>query len=179
VSRIGKKPVSLPQGVEVKINGQDVEVKGPKGQLSRTFHPMVEVSRDNGALQVAPRGLTPKARSLWGLSRSLLHNMVVGVSDGFSKVLEVNGVGYRVEINGSTLKMALGFSHPVEFILPAGISGQVDRNTVITLSGIDRELLGQTCATIRAFRRPEPYKGKGIKYAKETIRRKAGKTGKK
>jgi large subunit ribosomal protein L6 len=172
-------PVNLPKEVEVKISGQDVEVRGPKGRLFRTFHPMVEVSQDNGALKVVPRGLSPQARSLWGLSRSLLHNMVVGVSNGFSKVLEVNGVGYRVEINGNILKMALGFSHPVEFALPEGISGQVDRNTIVTLSGIDRELLGQTCATIRAFRRPEPYKGKGIKYANEVIRRKAGKTGKK
>jgi large subunit ribosomal protein L6 len=113
------------------------------------------------------------------MSRTLLNNMVVGVSSGFSKTMEINGVGYRAEISGSTLKMALGFSHPVEFALPAGISGQVERNTVLTLSGIDRELLGQTCASIRAFRPPEPYKGKGIKYLNEVIRRKAGKTGKK
>ena len=179
MSRIGKMPVNLPQGVEIKINGQDVQVKGPKGQLARAFHPLVEISEKDGALNVTPRETTQQGRALWGLSRSLLNNMVVGVSDGFSKTLEVNGVGYRVEINGDTLKMALGFSHPVEFKLPAGISGAVERNNILTLSGIDRELLGQTCATIRGFRPPEPYKGKGIKYSTETIRRKAGKTGKK
>ena len=179
MSRIGKMPVTLPKGVEVKINGQDVEVKGPKGKLARTFHPLVEITQESDGLKVAPREATQEGRSLWGLSRSLLNNMVVGVSDGFSKVLEVNGVGYRAEVAGSTLKMALGFSHPVEFALPEGISAQVEKNTVITVSGIDRELLGQTCATIRGFRPPEPYKGKGIKYANEFIRRKAGKTGKK
>jgi large subunit ribosomal protein L6 len=179
VSRIGKKPVAIPKGVEVRINGQEVEIKGPKGRLTRSFHPMVEIAQNDGALNVLPRNPSQQARALWGLSRSLLNNMVVGVSEGFSKVLEVNGVGYRVELSGNTLKLALGFSHPVEFGLPQGISGQVERNTIITLSGIDRELLGQTCATIRAFRKPEPYKGKGIKYATETIRRKAGKTGKK
>jgi large subunit ribosomal protein L6 len=179
VSRIGKKPVALPEGVAVKISGQEVEITGPKGKLARTFHPLVEIAQNNGAVNVLPRETSQQARSLWGLSRSLLNNMVTGVSAGFSKVLEVNGVGYRVELSGNTLKMALGFSHPVEFVLPEGISGQVERNTVITLSGIDRELLGQTCATIRAFRKPEPYKGKGIKYAGETVRRKAGKTGKK
>lgn len=179
MSRIGKMPINLPKGVEVKINGQEVEVKGPKGQLSRSFHPKVEIKQEDATLKVSPREATQEGRSLWGLSRTLLNNMVVGVSDGFSKTMEVNGVGYRAEVNGNILKMALGFSHPVEFPLPSGISGVVDKNTVITLTGIDRELLGQTCATIRGFRPPEPYKGKGIKYANETIRRKAGKTGKK
>jgi large subunit ribosomal protein L6 len=179
VSRIGKKPVILPSGVEVKIAGQEIEIKGPKGKLSRSFHPLVEIKQEGEALKVSPRETTQTGRALWGMSRTLLNNMVVGVSNGFSKTMEINGVGYRAEISGNTLKMALGFSHPVEFALPAGISGQVERNTVLTLSGIDRELLGQTCASIRAFRPPEPYKGKGIKYLNEVIRRKAGKTGKK
>ena len=179
MSRIGKMPIALPKGVEVKISGQDVEVKGPKGKLSRNFHPKVAIEQNSEGLKVSPREDTQEGRSLWGLSRTLLNNMVVGVSDGFSKTLEVNGVGYRAEVNGNMLKMALGFSHPVDFPLPAGISGSVEKNTIITLTGIDRELLGQTCATIRGFRPPEPYKGKGIKYSTETIRRKAGKAGKK
>ncbi|MGD8561443.1 MAG: 50S ribosomal protein L6 [Desulfarculaceae bacterium] len=177
MSRVGKQPVELPKGVEAKIAGQKVEIKGPKGLLSREFHSLVEVSQDDGRLQVKPREESQKARALWGLTRSLLNNMVTGVSQGFSRVLEINGVGYRAELSGATLKMSLGYSHPVVFELPKGISGQVEKNTVLTLSGIDKELLGQTAATIRAFRPPEPYKGKGIKYAEEVIRRKVGKAG--
>ncbi len=177
MSRVGKLPVDIPQGVEVKISGQDVQIKGPKGTLSRTFHPLVEIAQEDGALRVKPREESQKARGLWGLSRSLLNNMVQGVTQGFTRVLEINGVGYRAEVAGDTLKLALGFSHPVEFKLPKGISASVEKNTVLTLTGIDKELLGQTCATIRAFRPPEPYKGKGIKYAEETIRRKVGKAG--
>lgn len=179
MSRIGKAPIALPKGVEVNINGQEVSVKGPKGRLSRSIHPLIEVKREAEALLVSPREATQQGHSLWGLSRTLVNSMVVGVSEGFSKTLEVNGVGYRAEVNGNQLKLALGYSHPVEFTLPEGISATVEKATVITISGIDRELLGQTCATIRGFRPPEPYKGKGIKYANEVIRRKAGKTGKK
>ena len=179
MSRIGKKSIILPTGVDVKINGQQVEVEGPKGKLSRSFHPLVQISQDADGLKASPRDTSQQGRALWGLSRTLLNNMVVGVSAGYTKVMEVSGVGYRAEINGNQLKMVLGFSHPVEIDLPVGISGSVDKNTVITLSAIDKELLGQTCAIIRAFRPPEPYKGKGIKYANEVIKRKAGKTGKK
>ena len=132
--------------------------------------------KDNN-LKINPLEQSKKAQALWGLSRSLLNNMVIGVSQGFSRVLEINGVGYRAESQGSTLKLALGFSHPVVYDLPKGIDAQIEKNTVITLSGIDKELLGQTAATIRAFRPPEPYKGKGVKYAEEVIRRKVGKAG--
>ncbi len=177
MSRVGKQPVILPSGVEVAIDEAKIEVKGPKGALSRELHPLVRVSQQDGKLTVSPVEDSLKARGLWGLFRSLINNMVLGVSQGYSRVLEINGVGYRAEIAGDTLKLALGFSHPVEFKLPEGITASVEKNTVITLSGIDKELLGQTAATIRAFRPPEPYKGKGIKYAEETIRRKVGKAG--
>jgi len=177
MSRVGKQPVSLPQGVDVKINGQDVQVKGPKGTLNRRFHDLVEIKQADGELRVKPRETSQTARAMWGLSRALLNNMVLGVSQGFTRVLEINGVGYRAELKGDTLNLALGFSHPVEFKLPAGVSAAVEKNTQITLTGIDKELLGLTAARIRAFRPPEPYKGKGIKYAEETIRRKVGKAG--
>ncbi len=177
MSRIGKLPVDLPKGVEVKVAGQKVEVKGPKGALNRDIHPMIEVKLEDNQLSVEPREESQKARALWGLCRSLLNNMVVGVHAGFSKTLEINGVGYRAELQGQTLNLNLGFSHPVEFPLPEGIEAKVDKNTVITLSGIDKELLGQTAATIRAYRPPEPYKGKGIKYSDEVIIRKVGKAG--
>lgn len=177
MSRVGKQPVALPSGVEVTIDEMKIVVKGPKGVLSRELHPLVKVSQDGGQIIVTVVDDSLKARGLWGLFRSLIANMVTGVSKGYSKVLEINGVGYRAEVSGGNLKMALGFSHPVEFKLPEGIIASVEKNTVITLSGIDNELLGQTAATIRAFRPPEPYKGKGIKYAEETIRRKVGKAG--
>jgi len=177
MSRVGKQPVVVPKEVQVSIAGQAVEVKGPKGTLSREFHSLVEVIPGEGELRVKPREESQQARALWGLSRSLLNNMVMGVSQGFKRVLEINGVGYRAEISGSTLKLALGYSHPVLFELPTGVTGQVEKNTIITLTGIDKELLGQTAATIRAFRPPEPYKGKGVKYAEEVLRRKVGKAG--
>ncbi|MFH1060534.1 MAG: 50S ribosomal protein L6 [Pseudomonadota bacterium] len=177
MSRIGKLPISLPTGVEVVIAGQDVEVKGPNGTLRRQLHPMVQVESTEGVLRVTPRENTQQGRALWGLSRSLLNNMVVGVSQGFTKVLEIVGVGYKAEVDGSTLKLALGFSHPVIFPLPAGITGAVEKNTIVTLKGYDKELLGQTCANLRKYRPPEPYKGKGIKFQGEVIRRKVGKAG--
>lgn len=177
MSRIGKLPVAIPSGVEVKIQGQSVEIKGAKGSLSREIHPLVEIIQDEGELRVKPREESKNAIALWGLSRSLINNMVEGVSNGYTKVLEINGVGYRAELAGSTLKLTLGFSHPVEFELPKGVNGAVDKNTVITLTSHDKELLGQTAATIRRFRPPEPYKGKGIKYSDEVIRRKVGKAG--
>lgn len=177
MSRIGKQPVEFPKGVSVTVKGQKVEVKGPKGALSREFHPVVELLSEEGAIRLKPREEGKEANALWGLCRSLLNNMVRGVSEGFTKVLEINGVGYRAEVSGQTLKLTLGFSHPVDFELPKGVSASVDKNTVVTLTSIDKELLGQTAATIRAFRPPEPYKGKGIKYADEYIRRKVGKAG--
>jgi large subunit ribosomal protein L6 len=177
MSRVGKMPVELPSGVEAKIDGQNIEIKGPKGVLNRTLNDLIQVSQEDGAIRVTPVDDSLKAKGMWGLARSLINNMVLGVSKGFSKVLQINGVGYRAEVSGKTLKLALGFSHPVTMDLPEGISAKVDKNTVITLSGINNELLGQTAATVRAFRPPEPYKGKGIKYADETIRRKVGKAG--
>lgn len=177
MSRVGKQQIVLPQGVQVKIAGSRVVVKGPKGELTREFHPLVAIEQEDNNLKVSPLEESKTAQALWGLSRSLLNNMVIGVSQGFTRVLEINGVGYKAESKGSTLKLALGFSHPVVFELPKGIDAQIVKNTVITLSGIDKELLGQTAATIRAFRPPEPYKGKGVKYAKEVIRRKVGKAG--
>ena len=177
MSRIGKLPVDLPQGVDVKVSGQKVEIKGPKGQLNREIHPAIEIKLEENQLTVTPRENGQKANALWGLARSLLFNMVQGVNAGYSKTLEINGVGYRVEVKGNSLNMNLGFSHPVEFELPEGISAAVDKNTILTISGIDKELVGQTAATIRAFRPPEPYKGKGIKYSDEVIIRKVGKAG--
>jgi len=177
MSRVGKLPIDVPNGVEVTISGQDVKVKGPKGQLERSFHPLVEVAQDGQVLTIKPMDDSQKARGLWGLSRTLLNNMVVGVSQGFTRVLEINGVGYRAEVASDTLKLTLGFSHPVEHKLPGGISASVEKNTIVTLSGFDKELLGQTAATIRRYRPPEPYKGKGIKYSDEVIRRKVGKAG--
>ena len=177
MSRVGKQPVDLPKGVDIKIDGQQVEVKGPKGTLQREFHALVEVVKEDNSVKITPREDTQTARALWGLSRSLLNNMVTGVSQGFTRVLEVNGVGYRAELKGEALNLALGFSHPVVFDLPKGISASVEKNTQITLTGIDKELVGLTAARIRAYRPPEPYKGKGIKYAEETLRRKVGKAG--
>lgn len=177
MSRIGKLPIALPSGVEVSITEQEVVVKGPKGTLSRQFHPMVLIEREENSLRVKPQDQSQQARALWGLSRSLLNNMVVGVSTGFTKVLEIIGVGYKAEMDGSTLKLALGFSHPVIFPLPDGISGSVEKNTIVTLTGYDKELLGQVCANLRRYRPPEPYKGKGIKFQGEVIRRKVGKAG--
>jgi large subunit ribosomal protein L6 len=177
MSRIGKLPISLPAGVEVVIDGQEVEVKGPNGALRRQFHPMVQIEREDGVLRVSPRENTQQGRALWGLSRSLLNNMVVGVSQGFTKVMEIVGVGYKAEMDGGALKLALGFSHPVIFPLPAGVTGSVEKNTIVTLKGYDKEVLGQTCANLRKYRPPEPYKGKGIKFQGEVIRRKVGKAG--
>ena len=177
MSRIGKLPIALPSGVEVSITEQEVVVKGPKGTLSRQFHPMVQIQREDDALRVKPQDQSQQARALWGLSRSLLNNMVVGVSAGFTKVLEIIGVGYKAEMDGRTLKLALGFSHPVIFPLPDGINGSVEKNTIVTLTGYDKELLGQVCANLRRYRPPEPYKGKGIKFQGEVIRRKVGKAG--
>ncbi|MCB2187770.1 MAG: 50S ribosomal protein L6 [Deltaproteobacteria bacterium] len=177
MSRVGKKPIEVPSSVEVKIDGQKIEVKGAMGTLSREFHPLVAIEREEGQLAVKPVDETQKARALWGLSRTLLFNMVTGVSQGFKRVLEINGVGYRAEVTGNVLKLSLGFSHPVNFELPQGVTASVEKNTILTLNSIDKELLGQTAATIRAYRPPEPYKGKGVKYAEEVIRRKVGKAG--
>jgi large subunit ribosomal protein L6 len=177
MSRVGKQPINVPQGVTVDYKEPVVTVKGPKGTLSREVHPKVQLDIKDGVITVSPREETRDARALWGLTRSLVNNMVVGVSTGFTRVLEVIGVGYRADVQGQTLNLALGYSHPIEFPLPKGITAAVDKQNRITLEGSDKELLGLTAARIRAFRKPEPYKGKGVKYAEEQIQRKVGKAG--
>ncbi|MFO0746978.1 MAG: 50S ribosomal protein L6 [Myxococcota bacterium] len=177
MSRIGNLPIEIPQKVKVGIKGPTVKVEGPLGTLERTFRG-VKFSADAKAVKVEPVDQSRHARALWGLSRTLLSNMVVGVSKGFERVLEINGVGYRAEVKGQELTLTLGKSHPVIFELPKGIKAEVDKQIVLKLTGVDKELLGQTAAKIRSFRPPEPYKGKGVKYQEETIRRKAGKAAK-
>ena len=179
MSRIGRLPVAIPAGVEVKIaEGNVVTVKGPKGTLERALPIEMEIKVEDGHVVVTRPNDLKKMKALHGLTRSLIHNMVIGVSEGYKKVLEVNGVGYRAAKQGNKLTLNLGYSHPVEMIDPEGIESAVDGNK-ITVSGISKEKVGQHAAEIRDKRRPEPYKGKGIKYADEVIRRKVGKTGKK
>ena len=175
MSRIGKKAITVPSGVTITLNGQDVSVKGPKGQLSWSVVEEIEVKQENGALSVSPRGDTQRHRSMWGLSRTLLANMVKGVTDGFEQSLEMVGVGYRAAMKGNQLEMQLGFSHPVIIDPPAGITFSVPKQTEVKISGIDKQVVGELAATIRKIRPPEPYKGKGVKYAGEKVRRKEGK----
>jgi large subunit ribosomal protein L6 len=175
MSRIGKLPIQVPSGVTVAVEVGQVRVSGPRGKLAARVHPLVEVKLERGTITVARRDDGREARAVHGLTRKLVANMVTGVSAGFRRVLEINGVGYRAEVKGRSVQLALGYSHPVVFALPDGIEAKVDKQTVITLEGADRQVLGETAAAIRKLRPPEPYKGKGIKYADETIRRKAGK----
>jgi len=179
VSRIGKKPVVIPKGVEIKVDDNVVSVKGPRGNLQRTFSKDVNITSNDGAISVASRGSEKLFRSLHGLTRTLISNMVEGVTNGYEKVLEISGVGYKSALQGRNIMLNLGFSHQVIYPLPDGIDATIDKQTVITLKGCDKELLGQVAANIRGMRLPEPYKGKGIKYKNERIIRKAGKTGKK
>ena len=176
MSRIGKKPVPIPSGVEVKLDGDTVAVKGPKGQLETAIlGDLVEVSVEDNEVKVTPRNQTKQARSAWGLTRSLINNMVIGVTEGFQKKLEIVGVGYRAQLQGRNLKLNLGFSHDVIYEVPEGIEVQVPQPTEIIVSGIDKQKVGQVAAEIRAWRPPEPYKGKGVRYAGEYIFRKEGK----
>ena len=175
MSRIGKKSVAVPAGVTATITGQSVAVKGPKGELKTTLNEQVLVKMEEGAIKVDPKDQTKLARSSWGLSRTLVANMVKGVTDGFSKSLEINGVGYRAALNGKVLQLNLGYSHDVNYAVPAGIEIKVPKPTEIVISGIDKQRVGQVAAEIREYRGPEPYKGKGVKYAGETIFRKEGK----
>jgi len=176
MSRIGKQPIGIPEKVEVKVNGSTVDVKGPKGQLSYTFRKEVKVEMADKALKVTPVDQSATARSMWGLSRTILGNMVTGVTTGFVKSLEFNGVGYKAAVSGSNLTLNLGYSHPIDYVLPKGIEAKVNKN-VIEFHGCDKELVGFVAAQVRSYREPEPYKGKGLKYTDETIIRKAGKTG--
>lgn len=179
MSRIGKNPISIPSGVKVALSGQTIKVEGPKGKLSRNLISDVSVEVDAELIQVKMADETARCTAMQGLTRSLIANMVVGVTSGFEKILEINGVGYRADLQGKTLNLSLGFSHPVVYQLPEGITAEVEKQTKVFVRGIDKELVGATAAKIRSFREPEPYKGKGIKYADERIIRKAGKAGKK
>jgi large subunit ribosomal protein L6 len=179
VSRIGRKPIPVPSGVEITIDGQTVKVKGPKGELQHTLsEPIVAERGESGELLVTRPNDERRAKELHGLSRTLVANMIVGVTEGYKKSLEINGTGYRVTAKGADLEFALGFSHPVLVNPPAGITFAVEKPTVFHISGIDKQLVGEVAANIRKIRPPEPYKGKGVKYQGEVIRRKAGKAGK-
>ena len=175
MSRIGKLPITLPSGVKIAVDSNAVRVEGPKGKLASILPGGVAVRIDGNVVRVERASDDRKVRALHGLTRKLIANMTQGVSQGFIRVLEINGVGYRAEVKGQEIHMTLGYSHPVVFPLPAGITASVERQVVITLSGADRQLVGEIAAEIRSLRPPEPYKGKGIKYREEVIRRKAGK----
>ncbi|MCW4351883.1 50S ribosomal protein L6 [Hoyosella sp. YIM 151337] len=179
MSRIGKHPVPVPSGVDVNIDGQSVVVKGPKGTLNLTIAQPISIARDDdGAIAVSRPDDERKSRALHGLSRTLINNMIVGVTEGYTTNMEIHGVGYRVQQKGSNLEFSLGYSHPVPIEAPEGITFKVESPTKFSISGIDKQQVGQIAANIRRLRRPDPYKGKGIRYAGEQIRRKEGKTGK-
>lgn len=177
MSRVGKKPIPIPEKTKITFKDRVITVQGSKGTLSREIHPGVNLEISDAEIAVTIPSQDRTSRALQGLTRSLLANMVIGVSSGFERVLEINGIGYRAEAKGKSVLFNLGYSHPIDFPLPEGVSANVDKNTIVKLSGIDKELLGLTAASIRQLRPPEPYKGKGIKYAEEYIQRKAGKTG--
>ncbi|MBD1916059.1 MULTISPECIES: 50S ribosomal protein L6 [Cyanophyceae] len=179
MSRIGKRPIPVPAKVSIVIDGQDIQVKGPKGELSRTLPSGVMVVQDGETVLVNRKDDSRLARERHGLCRTLVANMVEGVSNGYQKRLEIQGIGYRAQVQGRNLNLSLGYSHPVIFEPPAGIEFVVENNTNVIISGIDKELVGNIAASIRASRPPEPYKGKGVRYAGEQVRRKAGKSGKK
>ena len=175
MSRIGKRPVEAPKGAEFKLNGQTVDCKGPKGTRSCTASEEIELLLDGNTISVKPRADTKRARQMWGMTRSQIANIAQGVTEGFKKELEITGVGYRAQVQGNTLKMALGYSHDVEFPIPEGIDVKCAKPTEIEITGIDQQLVGETAAKIREWRPPEPYKGKGIRYKGEYIFRKEGK----
>ena len=178
MSRIGRLPIAVPSTVDVTIDGRHVTVTGPKGTLSRSLHPDISVNRDENDLVVTRPTEQKTHKQLHGLTRTLVNNMVVGVTDGYRKGLEITGVGYRATLNGRKLTLNLGYSHPIEIDPPEGISFEVENPTRLAVVGIDKELVGQIAARVRSTRKPEPYKGKGVRYAGEQIRRKAGKAGK-
>jgi large subunit ribosomal protein L6 len=177
MSRIGKRPIAIPDGVSVTVGEGEIQVKGPKGQLTGPLPSTIRAEVQDGELVITRANDEKKVRSLHGLVRALASNMVVGVTEGFTKGLEIEGVGYRAEVKGSTLTLTLGFSHPVDMPIPEGLSVAMNGNTSLSVQGIDKEAVGQFAADIRRLRPPEPYKGKGIRYAGERIRRKVGKTG--
>jgi large subunit ribosomal protein L6 len=179
MSRIGKLPIEVPKGVKINLVDSVLTVQGPNGKLSRVIMPCVTLNISETSLEVTRNDEATASRAAHGLTRTLINNMVTGVTKGFQTDLEINGVGYRAEVKGKELVLSLGFSHPVNFPIPEGIAIEVEKMTKLSVKGYDKEMVGQTAAKIRSFRGPEPYKGKGIKYANETILRKAGKTGKK
>jgi large subunit ribosomal protein L6 len=175
MSRIGKRPVPLPNGVTATVEGKNVKVKGPKGELKLTLVEEIDASVGADGITIAPREEMERARQMWGMSRSLVNNLVVGVTQGFSTKLEIQGVGYRAAVQGKNLNLQLGFSHDVAYPIPQGITITAEKPTMLTVSGADKQLVGQVAAEIRAYRKPEPYKGKGVRYAGEYVRRKEGK----
>ena len=175
MSRIGNKAVAIPSGVTANVEGQTVKMKGPKGALQVVLHDDIEAKMDKGAVTISPRHETKRARSLWGTSRTQVANLISGVTKGFEEKLEITGVGYRAAVQGKTLQLQLGFSHDVNFPIPEGIAIATPKPTEIVITGIDKQKVGQVAAEIRGYRSPEPYKGKGVKYASERIRRKEGK----
>lgn len=178
MSRLGKKEILIPDGVTVEVNGSDVKVKGPKGELTYTARPEIKVELQDNAVVTSVKHNTKNSSAYWGLVRSLISNMVQGVSEGYEKKLELVGVGYRARKSGNGVSITVGYSHPVEFEAPEGIELEVVDEKNVTIKGSDKQLVGQTAAKIRSFRKPEPYKGKGIRYSGEVVRRKAGKAGK-
>ena len=175
MSRIGKKPVDLPSGVSASVSGQTIEVKGPKGVRSFTATDDVTLKVEDNVVSIEPRGKSKRARQQWGMSRTQVQNCVIGVTDGFKKELEIQGVGYRAQMQGNTLKLNLGLSHDVDYVAPDGVTVTAPKQTEIVVEGIDQQLVGQVAANIRAWRKPEPYKGKGIRYKDEYVFRKEGK----
>ncbi len=175
MSRIGKKPVAVPQGVTVDLGGDTLSVKGPKGQLAMSIVDEVNISYANDEIQVAPKNQGKRARAMWGMQRTLVDNLVTGVTEGFTRELEINGVGFRAAVRGKELNLQLGYSHDINFPIPEGIEVKCPEQTKVVVSGIDKQQVGQVAAKIREFRKPEPYKGKGVKYAGEYIFRKEGK----
>jgi large subunit ribosomal protein L6 len=177
MSRVGKKPISIPEKTKISLDERVLTVQGEKGTLKRSIHPAVELKIENGVMNVHPAIDDRRSRALQGLTRSLVANMITGVTQGFERTLEISGIGYRAEIKGKSIVLNIGFSHPVQFDLPEGIDAAVEKNNIIKLSSIDKEKLGLAAAAIRRLRPPEPYKGKGIKYVEERVQRKAGKAG--
>ncbi|HSZ73745.1 MAG TPA: 50S ribosomal protein L6 [Rhizomicrobium sp.] len=175
MSRIGKKPIAVPKGVTASVAGQTVKVKGPKGELQVVLPAEVEAKLDGDHVNVSPREGAERGRQMWGLSRTLVNNLVTGVTQGFATKLEIQGVGYRAAVQGKNLQLQLGFSHDVVYPIPAGITITAEKPTMLTVVGIDKQLVGQVAAEIRSYRKPEPYKGKGVRYSDEYVRRKEGK----